>query len=45
LIDILAPGGKYWFNLDKALWPVGDSKTIAANLQAVLQYVYDQGKY
>lgn len=44
-IDILAPGGKYWFNLDKPLLPSGESETVAKNLKAVLHYVYKNGSY
>lgn len=43
LLDILAPGGGYMFNLDKG--PFDMNGSIAENLKAVLEYVYENGKY
>ena len=43
LLDIMAPGGKYMFGFDKAII-TADSVNID-NLQAVLQYVAENGKY
>ncbi|AOT71004.1 uroporphyrinogen decarboxylase family protein [Geosporobacter ferrireducens] len=43
LIDILAPGGKYYFGFDKSIITV-DSVNIE-NLQAVLQYVAENANY
>jgi len=45
LLEILAPGGRYWFQLDKQILPCNNTEKVANNLQAVLQYVYDNGKY
>ncbi|MBC3796926.1 uroporphyrinogen decarboxylase family protein [Acetobacterium tundrae] len=43
LIDILAPGGNYWFNFDKS--PCSLSTIDPENYLAVLEYVRDNGKY
>lgn len=43
LLDVLAPGGNYWFNLDKG--PFDMYGNIAENIKAVLEYVYENGKY
>jgi hypothetical protein len=43
MLDILAPGGKYMFGFDKGII-TADSVNIE-NLQAVLQYVAENGKY
>ncbi|HZK25619.1 MAG TPA: uroporphyrinogen decarboxylase family protein [Oscillospiraceae bacterium] len=43
LMDILAPGGRFWFNTDKG--PMDMHGNIAENLRAVLEFVYDYGKY
>ncbi|GBF32596.1 uroporphyrinogen-III decarboxylase [Desulfocucumis palustris] len=43
LIDILAPGGKYLFNLDKS--PVTLDSVNVENLQAVLEYVSTNANY
>ncbi|AOY74769.1 uroporphyrinogen decarboxylase family protein [Clostridium formicaceticum] len=43
LIDILAPGGKYYFGFDKSIITV-DSVNIE-NLQAVVQYVAENANY
>ncbi|ABR48247.1 conserved hypothetical protein [Alkaliphilus metalliredigens QYMF] len=42
-LDILAPGGRYYFDLDKVAI-TADSVNIE-NLKAVLNYVYKNGKY
>ena len=43
LLDILAPGGRYWFDFDKNALDMHGN--ITENLQAVLQYVYENGRY
>lgn len=43
LIDIMAPGGNYFFNFDKSALDIGDVK--AENHVAVLEYVLENGKY
>ncbi|AOY77987.1 uroporphyrinogen decarboxylase family protein [Clostridium formicaceticum] len=43
LLDILAPGGKYYFDLDKVAITV-DSINVE-NLKAVLEYIDEKGKY
>jgi uroporphyrinogen-III decarboxylase len=43
ILDIMAPGGKYYFSFDKVII-TKDSVNID-NLQAVLQYVSENGKY
>ncbi|NLM45765.1 MAG: uroporphyrinogen decarboxylase [Firmicutes bacterium] len=45
LMDILAPGGKYWFNYDKSVLTIDKEGRIADNLKAVTEYVYENGKY
>ena len=43
LLDILAPGGRYWFDFDKgALTP---ENVNIDNLKAVLKYVYENASY
>lgn len=44
-LDILAPGGKYWFNADKSIISADAEGTVAENLRAVLEYVQENGKY
>ncbi|MDI3480402.1 MAG: hypothetical protein PWQ97_57 [Tepidanaerobacteraceae bacterium] len=43
LLDILAPGGKYWFDFDKSVLDLHGN--IVENLKSVLQYVYENGRY
>ncbi|MCR3923108.1 MAG: uroporphyrinogen decarboxylase, partial [Firmicutes bacterium] len=43
LMDILAPGGRYWFNTDKGAMDMHGN--IAENLKAVLEFASDYGKY
>lgn len=43
LIDILAPGGKYYFTFDKM--PLTVDSVNVENLQAVLEYVHTNAKY
>lgn len=45
LLDILAPGGKYWFNADKSIISADAEGIVADNLRAVLEYVNVNGKY
>lgn len=45
LLDVLAPGGRYWFTTDKSLLATDKEGKIADNLKAVLQYVYENGAY
>ncbi len=45
LIEILAPGGKYWFNTDKVVIATDANGRIADNLKAVLKYVYENTNY
>ncbi|KPU43575.1 uroporphyrinogen decarboxylase (URO-D) [Oxobacter pfennigii] len=43
LIDILAPGGRYWFDFDKSV--LVPENVNLENLKAVLQYVYENTNY
>jgi hypothetical protein len=43
LLDILAPGGNYYFNFDKAPMTLGS--TNLENYYAVIEYVAENGKY
>lgn len=43
LIDILAPGGKYFFDFDKAV--ITTDSVNLENLKAVLEYVVENAKY
>lgn len=43
LLDVLAPGGNYWFDFDKSALDLHGN--IVENLKAVLQYVYENGRY
>lgn len=43
LLDILAPGGNYYFGFDKTILTLSSLKL--ENLYAVLDYVYENGKY
>ncbi|MFZ7121682.1 MAG: uroporphyrinogen decarboxylase [Eubacteriaceae bacterium] len=43
LIDILAPGGKYYFDFDKV--PITVNSVNVENLKAVLDFVNEYGKY
>lgn len=43
LIDIMAPGGNYFFNFDKSALSITDVKP--ENHVAVLEYVIENGKY
>ena len=43
LLDVLAPGGGYWFSTDKGALDMHGN--ITENLQAVLEYVHENGKY
>ncbi|MFZ7133946.1 MAG: uroporphyrinogen decarboxylase family protein [Eubacteriales bacterium] len=43
LIDILAPGGRYYFDFDKV--PITVNSINVDNLRAVLEFVNDYGKY
>lgn len=43
LIDIMAPGGNYWFNFDKS--PYSLNTVNPENYLAVLEYVRDNGTY
>ncbi len=43
LLDILAPGGGYIFNMDKTVYSINGN--VAENFKAVLEYVYENGKY
>ncbi|MFA0815184.1 MAG: uroporphyrinogen decarboxylase [Anaerofustis sp.] len=43
LIDILAPGGNYYFNFDKTILTLGSIKL--ENLYAVIDYVHENGTY
>lgn len=45
LLDILAPGGRFWFIPDKSLLAMDKAGKIATNLIAVNQYVYENGAY
>ena len=45
LIDILAPGGKYWWQADKSVINLEPNSPVAANLRAVLDYVHENGTY
>lgn len=45
LVDILAPGGKYWFDADKSIISSDSEGKIAENLKAVLTYVSENGAY
>ena len=45
MIDILAPGGKYWFNFDKSVNTVGENGVVGRNLKAVLEFVVEYGVY
>ena len=43
LLDILAPGGRYWFSFDKGAFDTHGN--LVENLKAVLEYVRENGKY
>ena len=43
LIDILAPGGNYYFNFDKTILTLNSINL--ENLYAVIDYVHENGKY
>ncbi len=43
LLDILAPGGRYYFDFDKV--PITVDSVNVENLKAVLNYVNENGKY
>lgn len=45
LLDVLAPGGRYWFTTDKSLLATDKEGRIANNLKAVLEYVHENGAY
>ncbi len=45
LLDILAPGGKYWWNADKSVMSIDADGKVAENLRVVLEYVYENGSY
>lgn len=45
LLDVLAPGGRYWFTTDKSLLATDKEGKIAENLKAVLEYVHENGAY
>ncbi|MHB8074683.1 uroporphyrinogen decarboxylase/cobalamine-independent methonine synthase family protein [Desulfosporosinus fructosivorans] len=45
LLDILAPGGKYWFQADKSVINFESKGPVAENMRAVLEYVYENGTY
>ncbi|MFZ7132975.1 MAG: uroporphyrinogen decarboxylase family protein [Eubacteriales bacterium] len=43
LLDILAPGGGYWFDTDKSVLDVQGN--FAENMQAVIHYIRENGTY
>lgn len=43
LLDILGPGGNYYFDLDKGILTLGD--IVPENLRAVIDYVVEHGRY
>jgi hypothetical protein len=45
LLDVLAPGGRYWFQADKSIINYEAKSPIAENLSAVLEYVHLNGAY
>jgi len=45
LMDILAPGGKYWWQADKSIINLEANGPVVENLRAVLEYVHDNGTY
>ncbi|KJR49256.1 Uroporphyrinogen-III decarboxylase [Desulfosporosinus sp. I2] len=45
LMDILAPGGKYWFQADKSVINFEAKGPVAENMSAVLEYVHENGTY
>jgi hypothetical protein len=45
LMDILAPGGKYWFQADKSVINFEAKGPVAENMRAVLEYVHENGTY
>lgn len=45
LLDTLMPTGKYWFQGDKSMINTDAEGKIGENLRAVLEYVYENGKY
>ncbi|MDR3602132.1 MAG: uroporphyrinogen decarboxylase family protein [Desulfosporosinus sp.] len=45
LLDILAPGGKYWWQADKSIINLDVNGPVVENLRAVLDYVHENGSY
>ncbi|MDA8224191.1 uroporphyrinogen decarboxylase [Desulfosporosinus sp.] len=45
LLDILAPGGRYWWQADKSIIHLEASGPVVENLKAVLDYVHENGTY
>lgn len=45
LMDVLAPGGKYWFQADKSVINFEAKGPVADNMRAVLEYVHENGTY
>ena len=45
MLDALAPGGRYQFGYDKNLISTRISASLVENIQAVLEYVRENGKY
>jgi hypothetical protein len=45
LFDILAPGGRYWWQADKSIINMEANSPVAENLRAVLEYVHESGTY
>lgn len=45
LLDILAPGGKYWWQADKSIIHLETNGPVVENLSAVLKYVHENGTY
>ncbi|AFM41743.1 Uroporphyrinogen decarboxylase (URO-D) [Desulfosporosinus acidiphilus SJ4] len=45
LLDILAPGGGYWWQADKSIINLDVNSPVVENLKAVLEYVSENGTY
>lgn len=45
LLEILAPGGRYWWQADKSIINLEANGPVVENLRAVLEYVHENGTY